>query len=170
LFDQHHHHSIVSVEESFTDGRYDTSNLLVPLLIVGLNNCLTLPSSIAMAGRFFTAAVLFAAAFASDNSTASNSDNSTASTFSYDVPADEVANTPASDDYGTYSPFSLNMVCIVQSMRTKSLRNRPRLLTLRSHTIIRTTTTIWRRTCERIPPWISLVALGIQPQPKVVAA
>jgi hypothetical protein len=54
-----------------------------------------------MAGRFFTAAVLFAAAFASDNSTASSSSNSTASTFSYDVPADEVANTPATDDYGT---------------------------------------------------------------------
>jgi hypothetical protein len=65
------------------------------------NHCLTIPTIVTMAGRFFTAAVLFAAAFASNNSTASNSDNSTASTFSYDVPADEVANTPASDDYGT---------------------------------------------------------------------
>ena len=57
-----------------------------------------------MAGRFFTAAVLFAAAFASDNSTSSNS---TASTFTYDAPADEVANTPATDDYGTSLPFLL---------------------------------------------------------------
>ena len=56
-----------------------------------------------MAGRFFTAAMLFAAAFASDSS--ATSDNSTASTFSYSAPADEVANTPATDEYGTQLPF-----------------------------------------------------------------
>jgi hypothetical protein len=58
-----------------------------------------------MAGRFFTAAMLFAAAFASDNS--AKSDNSTASTFSYSAPADEVANTPATDEYGMQLPFAL---------------------------------------------------------------
>jgi hypothetical protein len=59
-----------------------------------------------MAGRFFTAAMLFAAAFASDNS--AKSDNSTASTFSYSA-ADEVANTPATDEYGTCLPFPLDL-------------------------------------------------------------
>jgi hypothetical protein len=48
-----------------------------------------------MAGRFFTAAALFAAAFAS-----SVSDNSTASTFSYDSSTEVIANTPATDEYG----------------------------------------------------------------------
>jgi hypothetical protein len=56
-----------------------------------------------MAGRFFTAAMLFAAAFASNSST--TSDNSTASTFSYSAPADEVANTPATDEYGMRPAF-----------------------------------------------------------------
>jgi hypothetical protein len=56
-----------------------------------------------MAGRFFTAAMLFAAAFASDSS--ATSDNSTASTFSYSAPADEVANTPATDEYGMHLAF-----------------------------------------------------------------
>jgi hypothetical protein len=50
-----------------------------------------------MAGRFFTAAALFAAAFAAS---ASESDNSTASTFSYDSSIEEIANTPATDEYG----------------------------------------------------------------------
>jgi len=64
-----------------------------------------------MAGRFFTAAVLFAAAFASDNSASSDPGNSTASTFSYSAPADEVANTPATDEYGMLMPFNLCVTC-----------------------------------------------------------
>jgi hypothetical protein len=55
-----------------------------------------------MAGRFFTAAALFAAAFAS---TVSDPDNSTASTFSYSSSTEEIANTPATDEYGM-SPSS----------------------------------------------------------------
>lgn len=50
-----------------------------------------------MAGRFFTAAALVAAAFVSP---AVAADNSTASTFSYSNTTDEVANTPATAEYG----------------------------------------------------------------------
>jgi hypothetical protein len=71
-----------------------------------------------MAGRFFTAAMLFAAAFASDSST--TSDNSTASTFSYSAPADEVANTPASDEYGTQLAFTL---CVTNTQSNQGERS-----------------------------------------------
>jgi hypothetical protein len=51
-----------------------------------------------MAGRFFTAAALFAAVFASP---AVDADNSTASTFSYSNTTEDVSNTPATAEYGT---------------------------------------------------------------------
>lgn len=50
-----------------------------------------------MAGRFFTAAALFAAAFVSP---AIAADNSTASTFEYSDAIEEVSNTPATAEYG----------------------------------------------------------------------
>lgn len=50
-----------------------------------------------MAGRFFTAAVLFAAAFAFP---AVEKDNSTANTFTYNS-QEEVSNTPVNDVEGT---------------------------------------------------------------------
>lgn len=50
-----------------------------------------------MAGRFFTAAVLFAAAFALP---AVETDNSTANTFTYNS-QEEVSNTPVNDVEGT---------------------------------------------------------------------
>jgi uncharacterized membrane protein YphA (DoxX/SURF4 family) len=50
-----------------------------------------------MAGRFFRTAALFAAVFASP---AIAADNSTASTFSYSNTTDDVANTPATAEYG----------------------------------------------------------------------
>jgi len=62
-----------------------------------------------MAGRFFTAAALFAAAFASP---AVNTDNSTASTFSYSTSTDEVANTPATAEYGKNQSINRSIVDI----------------------------------------------------------
>jgi hypothetical protein len=54
-----------------------------------------------MAGRFFTAAAVFAAAFVSS---AVAVDNSTASTFEYSDSIAEVSNTPATAEYGKDRP------------------------------------------------------------------
>ena len=56
-----------------------------------------------MAGRFFTAAALFAAAFVSP---AIAADNSTASTFEYSDAIEEVSNTPATAEYGKDRSFT----------------------------------------------------------------
>jgi hypothetical protein len=50
-----------------------------------------------MAGRFFTVAALFAAAFVSP---AVAANNLTASTFEYSNTTEEVSNTPATAEYG----------------------------------------------------------------------
>ena len=73
-----------------------------------------------MAGRFFTAAALVAAAFVSPalalNNSTSAVNNSTASTFSYSSSTEEVANTPATEEYGKHRFSLLSFACPANTM------------------------------------------------------
>lgn len=105
----------------------------------------------AMAGRFFTAATLFAAAFASSSVYATT--NSTASNFTYDA-TDEVSNTPATDTYGK----QYQTKCTTMSLTSTSDPNRD------------SSRTIWWPTCICVPSWICMAPLGLRHATEVITA